>query len=253
MEKERLRSLIQDLVAQRLDVLRAQPAPSSPPPASAASAAAPVSRPAGGQRIITRDDVEKITFGGVLKVPRGAIITALAREIAADRQIRLSMDGDPGKAVAVGADHGGFELKEKVKAYVQQLGYEVKDLGTFDANPVDYPDFALAVAMCVAHRECAAGIVVDGAGIGSCMTANKVPGVRAALCYDEATARNSREHNFANVLTLGGRMIGEDVMRKIVKTWLETPFGEERHARRVRKIAAIESKYCKNSATDSTD
>ena len=235
MDSEKLRVLIEETVARRLEgqVTRS-------PDAIHTSAAHPQSS------IITRDDVEKITFGGVLKIPRGAIVTAMAREIAADKQIRITVEDTPAQSVALGADHGGFELKEQVKTYLQELGYEVRDLGTHDTTPVDYPDVALAVAMSVARQECTVGIVVDGAGIGSCMAANKVPGVRAALCYDEVTARNSREHNFANVLTLGGRMIKPDAMRRIVKTWLETPFGEERHARRVRKIAAIEAKYLRN-------
>jgi ribose 5-phosphate isomerase B len=198
------------------------------------------------QKIITRDDLEGITFGGVLKVPRHAIITALAREVAAEKQILLTTEGDQKKQIALGADHGGFETKNKIKAWLEGWGYETKDFGTFDANAVDYPDFALAVAMSVARKECECGILVDGAGIGSCIAANKVPGVRAALCYDEATARNSREHNFANVLTLGGRRHSDDTVQKIVKTWLETPFGEERHAKRVRKIMTIEAKYLRH-------
>jgi ribose 5-phosphate isomerase B len=148
--------------------------------------------------------------------------------------------------VAIGADHGGYRLKERIAADLRERGARVHDCGTDGTEPVDYPDFAHSVARLVAEGECRWGIVVDGAGIGSCMAANKVPGIRAALCYDEATARNSREHNFANVLTLGGRMIQAEAMRRIVKIWLETPFGEERHARRVRKIAAIEAKYLRN-------
>jgi ribose 5-phosphate isomerase B len=235
MDSEKLRALIEETVTRRLE------GPLAPAPQAANKRAEP-EQPA----VITRDDVEKITFGGVLKIPRGAIVTAMAREIASDKQIRITTEDAPAQSVALGADHGGFELKEQVKAFLQQLGYEVRDLGTHDTTPVDYPDIALAVAMSVARKECTLGIIVDGAGIGSCMAANKVPGVRAALCYDEATARNSREHNFANVLTLGGKMIKPDAMRRIVKTWLETPFGEERHARRVRKITAIEAKYIRN-------
>lgn len=152
----------------------------------------------------------------------------------------------PKKAVAIGADHGGFELKEALKKYLAELGYEVVDCGTNSKEAVDYPDFAYAVAQMVAQGKVFRGIMIDGAGIGSCMAANKVPGVRAAMCYDHATAVNSREHNDANLLTLGAGLIGENLARQIVKTWLETEFGGGRHARRVDKIVQIEKLYLKS-------
>jgi ribose 5-phosphate isomerase B len=123
------------------------------------------------------------------------------------------------------------------------LGHEVVDCGTSGTEAVDYPDFALAVAELVSQGRAWRGILVDGAGIGSCMAANKVPGVRAAMCYDQSTAVNSREHNDANVLTLGAGLIGETLARQIVKTWLETPFGGGRHARRVEKIMETERRF----------
>src|SRR6185369_9637017 len=122
-------------------------------------------------------------------------------------------------------------------------GCEFTDHGTNSTQPVDYPDFAQAVALAVARGSSDLGIMIDGAGIGSCMVANKVAGVRAAMCYDEASARNSREHNGANVLTLGGRMISVDKMREIVRAWLATELTEDRHRRRVEKIDAIEREY----------
>ncbi len=142
--------------------------------------------------------------------------------------------------VALGSDHGGFEAKEFLKAYVQTLGYTVVDVGTHGKDSVDYPDFALKVARKVASGDCDRGIMVDGAGIGSCMVCNKVKGIRAALCYDQKTAVNSREHNNANVLTLGGPLHGADVLAAIVKTWLETRFAGGRHWARVNKIMAVE-------------
>jgi ribose 5-phosphate isomerase B len=145
----------------------------------------------------------------------------------------------------LGADHGGFELKEKLKSYLLELGYVVLDCGTSSSDSVDYPDLAYAVAKTVSDGRAARGIMVDGAGIGSCMAANKVPGIRAAMCYDLSTASNSREHNDANVLTLGGRLIGDILARQIVSTWLNTAFGGDRHARRVNKIMAIEQRYLK--------
>ncbi|MBM3143660.1 MAG: ribose 5-phosphate isomerase B [Chloroflexi bacterium] len=145
-----------------------------------------------------------------------------------------------GRIVALGADHGGFSLKETLKAHLNDQGFRIEDCGTFSQEPVDYPDFAYAVAKLVSNGEAWRGIIVDGAGIGSCMAANKVRGVRAALCYDHATAVNSREHNDANVLTLGAGLIGPNLAKQIVDTWLSTDFGGGRHARRVDKIMAIE-------------
>ncbi len=149
------------------------------------------------------------------------------------------------KTVAIGTDHGGFEMKEALKKYLDDLGYTVIDCGTNSKDSVDYPDFAYEVARLVSEGKAWRGIVIDGAGIGSCMTANKVPGVRAAMCYDYATAVNSREHNNANVLTLGAGLIGGNLAQQIVKTWLETEFGGGRHAKRVDKIMAIEDKFFK--------
>jgi ribose 5-phosphate isomerase B len=145
--------------------------------------------------------------------------------------------------VAVGADHGGYRLKERIVADLREQGFEVHDCGTNGAEAVDYPDYAHRVARLVADGHCRSGIVVDGAGIGSCMVANKVPRVRAATCWDISSARNSREHNHANVLALGAGLIGESLALEIVRTWLATPWGGDRHARRVAKIDDIERRY----------
>ena len=149
--------------------------------------------------------------------------------------------------IAIGADHGGFALKGQLVAHLQERGYQVTDCGTNDTGAVDYPDFAHAVAKLVASGQCEVGVVIDGAGIGSSMAANKVPGVRAALCYDLSSARNSREHNHANVLTLGAGLVGPNLARQIVDSWLETPWGGTRHARRVAMIDQIERDYLKNT------
>lgn len=148
-----------------------------------------------------------------------------------------------GLGVAIGADHGGYRLKEKLIAHLRDQGLAVEDCGTSGPDSVDYPDFAHAVACKVAAGNCQCGIVIDGAGIGSSITANKVPGIRAALCYDLSSARNSREHNHANVLTLGAGLIGDNLARQIVDTWLETSWGPGRHARRVEKISDVERQY----------
>lgn len=152
----------------------------------------------------------------------------------------------PAKAVltiALGCDHGGIELKESLKPFLMELGYKVTDCGTSSREPVDYPPIAAAVAELVSKGACNRGIMVDGAGIGSCVVANKVPGVRAAMCYDISTARNSREHNDTNVLTLGGGLVGPKLAQEIVRIWLETECTAERHLRRVAQIEEVEKKY----------
>jgi ribose 5-phosphate isomerase B len=150
------------------------------------------------------------------------------------------------KMVAIGSDHGGFGMKEALKSYLVELGFAVLDCGTSSTEAVDYPDFALAVAQAVAGGKAWRGIMIDGAGIGSCMAANKVPGIRAAMCYDISTASNSREHNDANLLTLGAGMIGENLAKEIIKTWLTTDFGGGRHQKRVDKIVSIEKQFLKD-------
>lgn len=152
----------------------------------------------------------------------------------------------PQKMIAIGADHGGFQLKEILKPFLVELGFDVLDCGTTSKEAVDYPDFALAVAQAVAGGKASRGIMIDGAGIGSCMAANKVPGIRAAMCYDISTASNSREHNDANLLTLGAGMIGENLAKQIIKTWLTTDFGGGRHQKRVDKIVSIEKQFLKD-------
>jgi len=197
--------------------------------------------------IVTAEDVQSVPPGGELSASLGAIVTPWAREVAAARNVRIVHGPTtPGSlVVAVGADHGGFPLKEEVKSHLTRLGYRFHDLGTFSTDPVDYPDIALAVARAVRAGDAAIGILVDGAGIGSAMAANKVPGIRAALCVDEAAARNAREHNDANVLTLGAKFLDGARMRPIVETFLSARCTEERHARRVGKIRAIEETYLK--------
>jgi ribose 5-phosphate isomerase B len=150
------------------------------------------------------------------------------------------LEDEPALKLALGADHGGFALRENLARYLRELGYAVDDLGTTSREPVDYPDFAVAVARRVASGACALGVVVDGAGLGSCMAANKVRGVRAATCHDETTVRNSREHNNANVLALGSGVVNAGHARRLVRIWLETPFAGGRHTRRVDKIDALD-------------
>jgi ribose 5-phosphate isomerase B len=177
-----------------------------------------------------------------------ALVTRVVDSVASSEQPVAAPSADPGLTaapagmIAIGADHGGFRLKERIGFRLRESGREVLDCGTDSSDAVDYPDFALAVAEKVASGQCAAGIVIDGAGIGSAMVANKVAGVRAALCYDLSSARNSREHNHANVLTLGAGLIGEALAWQIVEEWLATPWGEGRHARRVAMIDALDAR-----------
>lgn len=148
--------------------------------------------------------------------------------------------------IALASDHGGFALKQSVKKFLTENGYEAVDFGTTDENSCDYPDFALLAAEAVARGECERGILVCTTGIGISIAANKVPGIRCALCTDATCARLTREHNDANILALGGGIVGVNLALDIVKTFLETEFSHlEKHQRRIDKISAIEKKYMK--------
>lgn len=158
----------------------------------------------------------------------------------------MAGDNQQPTRVAVGGDHGGFALKERIAFKLSEQGLDVIDCGTDSTEAVDYPDIAVAVAHRVASGEAAVGVVVDGAGIGSAMAANKIAGVRAALCYDISTARNAREHNHANVLTLGAGLTGDALAWEITQEFLATPYGEGRHAKRVGKINALDRVLMEN-------
>jgi ribose 5-phosphate isomerase B len=215
---------------------------------AAATSEQPYARDESSKMVITEADVHGLEEGARLRVAEGARLTPLAADIVRERRIELvrrtpRRGSRSEKIVAVGADHGGFPLKEELKSLLVELGHRVRDFGTNSTDAVDYPDFAHAVARAVAEGEADLGIVVDGAGVGSAMTANKVPGVRAAACYSAKVARNSREHNDANVLTLGSGVITPTEMREIVTVWLSTEITEERHKKRVAKIEAVERQY----------
>ncbi len=199
-----------------------------------------------GKPLITEDDIRIVPAGVTVRITDKTLVTPLAADAARERHIKIervpvttSQPGQRRRRIAIGADHGGYEMKEALKAVLDEIGCDYQDFGTNSTEPVDYPDFAQAVALAVARGSCDLGIMIDGAGIGSCMAANKVAGVRAAMCYDAASARNSREHNGANVLTLGGKTISDEKMREIVRIWLSTTLTEERHRRRVAKIDAL--------------
>jgi len=200
------------------------------------------------RRVITAQDVPA---SGDLRVPIGAIVTPSAQDLAASRGVRivelpddqLTALASPEKTLAIGADHGGFLLKEALKPLIESLGLTPRDVGVHQAQPADYPDIAHKVAEIVASGRATRGVIIDGAGIGSCMAANKVPGIRAALCYDKSSARNGREHNDSNVLTLGARLLTQTQAEDVLRTWLETPFAGGRHQARVDKIMQIERQY----------
>ena len=202
------------------------------------------------RRVITAEDVPA---AGDWRIPIDAIVTPSARDVAAARGVRLielpeeqcSALAAPEKTVAIGADHGGFALKEELKPLLESLGLAVRDVGVYDGKPADYPDIAVKVADLVAAGTASRGILIDGAGIGSSMAANKVQGIRAALCYDKASARNSREHNDSNVLTLGARLLTQTQAEEVLRTWIATPFAGGRHQVRVQKIMDIEQRYYK--------
>jgi ribose 5-phosphate isomerase B len=188
----------------------------------------------------------------VRELVRRIVDATLAGEAAATTGTQSAPTGDatataaqaPAReAIAIGGDHGGYRLKDAIGRKLAEAGFAVRDCGTNSPEAVDYPDIAHAVARLVVDGECRWGIIVDGAGIGSCMVANKVPGIRAALCHDLSSARNSREHNHANVLTLGSGFIGENLAIEIVRVWLGTEWGPGRHAARVEKITDVERRY----------
>lgn len=224
----------------------------------------PSPRPEKPKKVLTERDVIQAWQKGQtrLAVAPGVIVTPAAKDAAKARKMELVTDqAGPAAApppaaaatpahsgaVVIGSDHGGYALKEQLKDFLRGLGVRCEDVGTFSEAPVDYPDIAALVAQKVAAGAAQYGIVIDGAGAGSAIAANKIPGVRAAACYDTYTARNSREHNNANVLALGSRNLGIDIAKEIVKTWLATGFGGGRHLKRVEKIIALEQKYSRTA------
>ncbi|HTK36981.1 MAG TPA: ribose 5-phosphate isomerase B [Pyrinomonadaceae bacterium] len=205
-------------------------------------------RDESSKQLITEDDLRGLDEGARVRVADNAKFTPLASDIVAERHLQLirkqpRQSSIKVRSVAVGADHGGFPVKEQLKQFLKELGLQVRDFGTNSTDAVDYPDFAHAVARSVGEGNVDVGIIVDGAGIGSAMAANKVPGVRAAACYSVALAKNSREHNGANVLTLGSGQNSIDEIKQIVEAWLTTELAEERHKKRVGKIDEIDLRY----------
>lgn len=253
-EDKSTRDRVRDLVKQ---VLAAVPSDEKPAPTNFPEHvrvnSLPVPKPEfdrdeSSKMLITKDDLRGLESGSRVRVSEKARFTPLATDLIQERGLVLVTKtarraATKVRTVAVGCDHGGFEFKEKLKSYLAGLDLNVRDFGTNSKDAVDYPDFAHAVAKAVGEKKVDVGIIIDGAGIGSAMTANKVPNVRAAACYSVALAKNSREHNGANVLTLGSGQNNFEEIQAIVEAWLTTDLTEERHQKRVGKIDAIEREY----------
>ena len=201
--------------------------------------------------IITEADARTLEIGSSVALQPGGHVTPLAADTLKARRITVlsgvadaSLDGLAPvadiKSIAIGSDHSGVALKARLRDHLRQRGLSVMDVGTDSSDPVDYPDIAAQVARLVARKEVDAAIVIDGAGIGSSIAANKIDGARAAMCTDRTLARYSREHNGANVLALGATLISAEDAIAIVDTWLATPMGEARYIRRLAKIRALE-------------
>ena len=201
--------------------------------------------------IITEADARTLEIGSSVTLKPGGHITPLAADTLKARRVTVlsdvmdaSLEGlAPAAAVrsvAIGSDHSGVSLKSALRDHLRQRGVSVLDVGTNGPDPVDYPDIAAQVGRLVARKEVDAGIVIDGAGIGSAIAANKIRGVRAAMCVNKTLARYSREHNGANVLALGATLVSTAEAHAIVDTWVATPMSEARYIRRLAKIRALE-------------
>lgn len=201
------------------------------------------------KQLITEQQIRQAAKGSrIIYIDKNAIVSPLARDTAKQLGVSLEFEQQeknpdkrledifPVKVVAIASDHGGFGMKEVLVKYLRELGYITHDLGPASDQPCDYPDYAFKVAEAVAGGKADRGVMIDSVGIGSAMAANRVKGVLAAKCNNAFEARSAREHNYANVLTIGAKIIGIEIAKEIVKVFLETPGGEERHQERVKKI-----------------
>lgn len=256
-EKQQTRDRVRALVRQVLATVPTEGDSSQSAPASVEHVVVnslrdkigkPFDRDESSKSLLTEIDLRGLEPGSKLRVAANAKFTSLAQDIINEKNIELvrkesRQNTTKVRSVAVGSDHGGFKMKEQLKVFLTDLGVNVRDFGTNSEDAVDYPDFAHAVARSVSGKQVDVGIIIDGAGIGSAMTANKVPGVRAAACYSTALAKNSREHNGANVLTLGAGQNSFDDVKQIVEAFISTDISEERHKKRVGKIDSIDRSY----------
>jgi ribose 5-phosphate isomerase B len=184
---------------------------------------------------LAKDKLKELKIKLVKKVPANEIEVGLQDQVKSKRTNKISL----------GSDHTGFKIKNIISKILVGKGFEIIDVGTYDENACDYPDFAFAAAMKVKNGESDFAVLVDATGIPSAITANKIPGIRACTCYNEFSARSAREHNNGNILVIGAKSLGEETIKSILEVWLNTPFGGERHQRRLDKITAIEKEFSK--------
>lgn len=213
------------------------------------------------RRVLSEKDVKEAAKRGqkIIQIPKNQFVTAAAKDTANNLGIKIEIKDEkidkpleqkkvvikPKETIAIGSDHGGFQLKEQLKKYLEELGYAMRDVGTSSEETCDYPDFAFAVAKLISTGDADKGIIIDAVGVASAIVANKLPGIRAAACQTEFAARSSREHNDANVLTIGGRILGLDLAKNIVNIFLNTQFAGGRHLKRIDKINDIDTRYRK--------
>lgn len=208
------------------------------------------------KKVITESDIIKIVKSGAkeINVSQDDLLTPLAIDRIKQLGLKINRDGKSetgqikkSSKIVIGSDHTGVKVKKIVVEFLKSKFYEVLDIGTYGEESVDYPDIAFNVANRVLIKEFDLGIIIDATGIPSAITANKLPGIRAATCYNEFSAKSSREHNDANVLVLGAKAVGEETIKSIIEVWLNSNFLGDRHQRRLDKIKAIEDKYSKKN------
>jgi ribose 5-phosphate isomerase B len=206
------------------------------------------------KKLITEDEVKRIlkNGGNEILIEKGSVVSPLALDRIRHSGLKIihdkpgtSSDRQNNLKIAIGSDHTGVKAKKSVYDFLKTKGLDIIDVGTFTEDAVDYPDIAFNVANRVSIGEVTRGIILDATGIPSAITANKIPGIRAATCYNEFSARSSREHNDANILVMGARALGEETIKSIVDVWLKSDFLGDRHQKRLDKIKLIEEKYSK--------
>ncbi len=251
-QRDRIRSLVKEILdGVPADLVKAGEYPVRVPVYSLTEQSEKqYDRDESAKSLLTEGDFRGLEDGSRIRIAENAKLTPLAADIVKEMNLVL-VKKEPRDAslkvssVGIGSDHGGFDVKRQLISYLGDLGLKVRDFGTDSAEAADYPDFAHLVGEAVSNGTVDVGIVIDGAGIGSAMAAGKVPGVRPAACYNPALARNSRQHNGANVLTLGSGQNSIDQIKEIVSAFLMHEITEPRHKRRVDKIDAIERQYRK--------
>lgn len=206
------------------------------------------------KKVVTEIEIIKLMKSGVREVhlTKDDILTPLAIDRIRSAGLQIIRDGNStqtfsaqSKKIVIGSDHTGVKIKKMLVEFLKSKNYEVLDIGTYNEESVDYPDVAFNAASRVENKEFDFGILIDATGIPSAITANKIPGIRAATCYNEFSAKSSREHNNANVLVLGAKSLGEETIKSVTDVWLNSNFLGDRHQRRLDKITAIEQKYSK--------